>query len=172
MTAYNLAILLREVFSEVYWNIETIEKGKVKSPRFWNGSEFEYVGFNKSKCDLAYIRPLSDIKPKPVDIGGCACEYDLEHSFRIVYYVNKPGCGANKNYYKMRLLSLLTDKAIKVERIIDNSNRLFKMEQSKDITIMGDVIYQAFDIKVLEEFDHCCPEEIDTCNEPEKCCLC
>lgn len=171
MNARSIAILLKELFSKVYYNVLTLEKGKKSRPMYWNKDRYEYVGINQSKIDIAYVREFQDAAAVPIDIGGCSPLYDLKYFYRIVYYISTPGCGANKEYYKQRLLDLLSDKNIQVKRVITDSNRLLRMEQSTDITLMGDVVYQAIDIEVIENNSEVCPEDINPC-KTENCCIC
>lgn len=170
---YNIAELIKPFFDKVYFNVVDIDKGKNTSPRYWNGSEFEYVGLNQSNCELVYIKEIGEEEAVGIDMGGCENDYNYKNTYRIVVYVNKKPCNLKLDQYRKNIIKSLSNRLIKVKRIIKNSNRLAKMEHSFDLTLMGDVIYFAIDIEVTQEDISCCPcPEEETICEPENCCLC
>lgn len=172
MNVQDLVSELKPYFNNVYCGVTTMENGKNTSPRYWNGSEYAYVGLDESECNKVYIRETADPKPIEIDLGGCTPEYNYKYYYRIVVYIRQKKCGQDIVAYKSRLTKLLSNKDVKFIRQISDKNRLARMEQSTDITLMGDVIYFAFDIELLERYDHCCPPTEEDCEPNKECKKC
>lgn len=172
MNVQELVSILKPWFNNVYCGVTTMVKGQNSSPRYWDGNEYVYVGLDESECNKVYIRELSD--PMAIDsgLGGCSPCYDDKYFYRVVVYIRKKKCGQDMAAYRQRLTQLLSHKDIKITRKIYNPNRLARMEQTTEITLMGNVVFFAFDIEMLERYNHCCPPTEEDCKPIKECKKC
>lgn len=171
MKIKDIAELLLSIFDKVYWNVSIMDNGKKTNPRYWNGSEWKYVGLDKAKLNNCYIRFNGDDKLNKVDIGGCSNEYEIVKRLRIVVY-SSPICNISRSYYQMKLVELLNDSDINIISITTESNKLVKQEGNSDIKLKGDVVYFAMDIEITEDLSTCCEVEIDPCDTDIDYCMC
>jgi hypothetical protein len=171
MEVKDIAEILLTVFDKVYWNVSIMDNGTKTNPRYWNGSEWKYVGLDKSKLNSCYIRNNGDDRLGKVDIGGCSNEYEITKRLRIVVY-SSPICNISKSYYQTKLIDLLEHRNITIVSMTNDSNKLVKQESNSDIKLRGNEIYFAMDIELNQDLSSCCEVEVDPCVTEIDYCMC
>lgn len=169
MDQYSIALLLKPLVHNVYWNVELISKENLRTPRYWDGNSYAYVGIDQSKCSIAYVRELDDTETVKVDIGGCSPNYDRKLKLRIVVFIRD--FSGSKNSFIESLINDLSFREISIKKIISDSNKLVRFESDfgKKLTLMGSDLYIGIDLELMNESNHCCPEVIDNCKKEPTC---
>ena len=169
MNQYNIAEIVKPLVHKSYWGVELITKDNIRTPRFWNGNEFEYVGINDSKCSIAYVRELEDMEPVKQDIGGCKNDYNYRHKLRLVIYIRD--YSGDKNAFIQSLVNDLSFREIVIRKIISDSNKLVRFESDfgKKLILTGKDLYIGVDLELSEEKNNCCPEIINNCTNKPNC---
>lgn len=169
----DIAEILKTCFDNVQPDVCLVENNGKQSPKYWDGNEWVYAGFDESKCEVVYLREVEN-DPITRDVGGCDPQQGERKTIRIVIYIRELPCNLNPEYYRRKVYRLLNNcNKITVVKTHTKANKLLKLEHSEGrCKIMPNSLYMAFDYQQEAWYDGCCDDDLDElfCKPEEKPC--